>query len=49
MVITEFFVNLLSVLGLLVPLSSVVLLYIIWERSEVIEIDSGDNERCILS
>jgi len=46
---TELFVNLLSFLGLVVPLSSVVLLYIIWKRSKVIEIDSGGNERCILS
>jgi hypothetical protein len=46
---TELFVNLLSILGLVVPLSSVVLVYIIWKRSEVIEIDSGGNERCILS
>ena len=46
---TELFVNLLSILGLVVPLSSVVLLYIIWKRSKVIEIDSEDNERCILS
>ena len=46
---TELFVNLLSILGIVVPLSSVVLLYIIWKRSKVIEIDSGDNERYILS
>ena len=46
---TELFVNLLSILGLAVPLSSVVLLYIIWKRSKAIEIDSEDNERCVLS
>ena len=46
---TELFVNLLSILGLVVPLSSVVLLYIIWKKSKVIEIDSGENERYILS
>lgn len=45
---TELFVNLLSILGLVVPLSSVVLLYIIWKRSKVIEIDSEGSERCIL-
>ena len=45
---TELFVNLLSILGLVVPLSSVVLLYIIWKRSKVIKIDSEGSERCIL-
>ena len=49
MSMTELFVNLLSILGLVVPLSSVVLLYIIWKKSKVIEIDSGENERYILS
>ena len=49
MAITRFSVNLLFILALLVPFSSVVLLYIIWKRSKVIEIDSEDNERCILS
>jgi hypothetical protein len=42
MAITAFFVNLVSVLILLLALSGVVLLYIIWKRSKVVEIHSED-------
>jgi hypothetical protein len=38
----EFSINLLSLLALLVPLSCVVLLYIIWKRSKVITVASED-------
>jgi len=42
MTVTEFFVNLLSIVGLVLPLSSVVLIYLTWKRSNVIEIDPED-------
>jgi hypothetical protein len=42
MAITRFSVNLLFILALLVPFSSLILLYIIWKRSEVTAIASED-------